>query len=183
MDAVPYDPELSEAQNLTRQRCRNQSLADASWRQHRSALLAQFPQSTCTSHDPHKAVCIGQAAVPGLIGALHTPTVPALPATTDTISHVTRNIHGLRQNLNTPIRNKETYYSIQETDVNECHVNALRQQASAAGYSLRLGNSVPLGKDAKGTWGWRTAFLLSTRFKDISKTNDPYVTLLLESGR
>ena len=63
------------------------------------------------------------------------------------ITHTTRNIHGIKHNLNNLLRSKNTYYSVQETDVNECHVNTLRQQAIAAGYAIHFGNSVPLGKD------------------------------------
>ena len=99
------------------------------------------------------------------------------------LSHVTRNIHGIKNNLNKFLRHKETLYSVQGTYLNECQVNTLRQEASAAGYALHFGNSVPLCKDANSARGRRTAILTSPSSKDISNVNDPHVTLLRESGR
>ena len=175
--AVPDDPSKSVQENLRLQHFRIWSLGDKQWREHRAQWLAREARTQQMNHNPYAAVPIGQASVSG-------PLVDGTSNWTDNyvVTHTSRNIHGLRHNLHAVLRDKCTHSSLQETDLNGAQVNQCTQDASASGYHLHFGKTCPLGKDAKGPWGRRTAVLSRSPMNNIINHNDANV-LSFESGR
>ena len=149
IETVPYNPMISELRNHNIQFGRASSIASHTWCRDRITYLTQISNDEWArqyaahvlhfpayhyDHDPYTAVCVGQAKRPGPVDFQPAAQVTgSIPEASPTMAHVTRNIHGTRHNLNTLIRHKHTYYSVQETDINECYVNEVKQQAVAAG--------------------------------------------------
>jgi hypothetical protein len=133
-------------------------------------LTISILKVSCLNWDPHNAVLVGQAAVPG------------------PVSIVSRNIHGIYANLMECKRSKADIICIREADIAEADVIDFTMQAAAAGYTCKWGQPTQVAKTDGGKSGRRVATMLKNpidalRHEDNEEHDDPNLKYLRASGR